>query len=381
MKELLGLTAFRAVGYSLSLDKGTLRYRELVLVDPKEKSAVLNLFPTEPARKELLHFTPADTVLAGAMSNSKGAERWTEMVKLADGFAKMSGQTTMPSEEIAKAEKALGLDIGKDVFGKINDIGFALGDPLKAPIKRTEEKGENFRRVSMYPECPGIVALQAVDEDAATALMEKVLPKLVGAITHKEDLKADSKKVAGQTIHFLPIHDSMGLQYGRSGKTIVIGAFATPVAQALNNGAKEKGWLSEEKVAAHAKQFEGAVFVMAMKPMTVMISSLMPLAHGRAESRPVPAPAPREERQAAPARAEEQMKMPKEIAKLLEKEELLVVRVTHKEGRILEEITWPGLKAVVSGAMDMMLHWGAASGPVVPKDAPTPDRRERQDRK
>src|SRR5262249_50678541 len=52
--ELMNLKAFRAAGYGLTLEKGTLRYRELVLLDPDEKSAVLELLPTAAVQKELL---------------------------------------------------------------------------------------------------------------------------------------------------------------------------------------------------------------------------------------------------------------------------------------------------------------------------------------
>jgi hypothetical protein len=380
MKDVLGLKAFRAAGYAVGLEKGTLRYRELVLLDPKEKSAIVNLLPSQPVKKELLHFTPANTVMAGVMSNAKGAERWAEFLKLADAISKVGGENKLPSEEIAGLEKALGLDIGKDVCGKISDIAFALGDPLKAPIKRTEKKGEGFREVSMYPELPCVMILQANDEDAATALMEKVFPKVFAAIAHKEDLKAESKKVEGQTIYTLPVQEQMGVQYGRSGKTIVIGAFPMPVAQALNNGVKEKGWLSQENVASRAREVDGAVFVVAMKPMTLMLSVSMPLAQRRATEGRV-APAPREKPQTAPPRAlreaadEEPVKLPKELMQLLEKEELLVVRVTRKDDRILEEITWPGLKTVVSAAVEGMMKWAAIAEPIAPKEAPAPERR------
>ncbi len=383
MKDLLGVKAFRAVAYSMSLEKGTFRYRELVLLDPKEKSPVLNLLPTEPVKKDLLHFTPADTVLVTAMSNAGGAERWAEIVKLLDGIAKLSGHGMVPSEEIDKVEKAIGIDFGKDVFGKISSFAFALGDPLKAPMKRVEEKGENFRRVHAHLEVPGVVVLQANDEEAATALLEKVLPKVYGAITRNADVKAETKKVAGQTIHMLPASESMGLHYGRSGRTIVLGAYPMPVAQAMNNGEKKKGWLSDEKVAARSKELEGTVYFMAMKPVTLAVSGWVPMFSGEEKRERTAPPAPREKPQAPPERAtrqertEESVKLPKELTQMLEKEELFVIRVTRKEGRILEEGTWPGLKAVVGQAMDLSMKWLT----VAPKAAPAPERREPEDRR
>jgi hypothetical protein len=391
IKDLIGAKAFRAAGYSVSLDQGTFRYRELALLDPKEKSPVLEAFPKEPVKKELLHFTPADTVLAVAMSNSNGAERWAQIVKLIDACAKIGGAKDVPSEEIAKFEKGLGIDIGKDIMGNITAFGGALGDPMKAPIKRVEEKQGGFQRVSVFPEIPGVVVLQARDEDAATNFMEKVLPKIYGAIHNKANVKPDSKKVDGQTIYSLPIHEGVALNYGRSGKTIVLGGFPKPVSQALNNGAKEKGFLADAKVESRSKELEGTVFVMAMKPATMIAGAMIPWMMEERRSKAVPPrgeekrdprekekPAPSgEEKRPAPARAvaqdraeardEEHFKLPKELTQLFAKEELFIIRVTRKDDRILEEGTWPGLKTLVGPLMHLFMEERAKARPA---DAP-----------
>src|SRR5262249_29622835 len=96
--------AVPAAAHRVTPHNGTLRYRELALLNPGEKSPILEFPPSKPVKKELFHFTPRDTVLAAACSNDNGAERWARFVKLADHIAKASGGGEVPSEHFAKAE-------------------------------------------------------------------------------------------------------------------------------------------------------------------------------------------------------------------------------------------------------------------------------------
>ncbi len=376
--ELVNFKAFRAAAWSMSLDKGTLRYRQLALIDPKEKSPILDLVPTEPARTELLHFTPSDPVLAAVLSNARGAERWAQALKLVDHVARQSGDREVPSEAIAKVEKNLGLDIGKDIMGKIAHIAISLGDPIKAPRKKIETKGENFQSTTVYTELPVALVLEAKDEETAVALVDKVLPKLVGGLLGMEDLKPETKDVSGQKITSLPLKkETAGVHYGRTGKTIVVGPFAQPVAQALANGSAKKGWLADARVKDRNKELEDAVFVAVVKPVSMALSALVPVASGSSVKRDGPKEGKEkpqaDEKVGRTVKEEEPIKLPKELTTLMEKQELLVIRVTRDERHIVEEYTLPGLKPIIGPLVDMALPHHTRPNPQ--KDAPPPDRR------
>src|SRR5262249_31083475 len=155
-----------------SLKDGTLRFREVVLLDPKEKCPVLELMPTRPVKTGIFHFTPDRAVLAMAMSNEGEKGRWAKALQLLDGFAKLTGSrpgrpAPVPSEEIAKVEKALGIDFGKDVFDKITAAGFALGDPFDMKMRRVE-LGPGRSRTE--PEVPVVFVVQAASAADARRL-------------------------------------------------------------------------------------------------------------------------------------------------------------------------------------------------------------------
>ena len=86
--KLINFKAFRAVSYGLSLDKGTLRIDKLALLDPAEKSPLLELLPSKPVKTTLFQFTPQDAVLAVALSNDNGAERGA--ARQADGRSRQA---------------------------------------------------------------------------------------------------------------------------------------------------------------------------------------------------------------------------------------------------------------------------------------------------
>ena len=92
----------------------------------------------------------------------------------------------------------MGVDLGKDVFGKITAASFALGNLLEGRA-RVEKKGPGFRTVTTSPEIPAVFVLQATDEEAAGKLLELV-PKAVSQFTGKE-VKPVGKDVAGQKVY------------------------------------------------------------------------------------------------------------------------------------------------------------------------------------
>lgn len=398
--EFVNFKAFRAIGYAVTLDKGTLQYRELVLLDPKEKSPVLELLPQEAAKKELLHFTPNDTVLAAAISNDHGAERWTKFLKLMDAVAKVANANKMPSEEIAQMEKALELDFGKDIAGKVAAVAFALGDPLKAPMIREEKNlPGGGKETRSGPEIPFAIVVQATDEEAAATLVDKVLPKVIAAAAgEKKVVDPKVREIDGQKVSCYDANDRNWFCYGRAGKTIVLGQHAKPVAQALNNGAKEKGFLADPKVKARVKELDDSIAIFAAKPVSLVMMGMMTYSmaersavkernraieeerkqRDKKEDRNEPKPREKkEEEQDEPKprakpdekdpprreKPEVEVGIPKELTKLLEKEELLIIRVTRKDDRILEVGTLPGLKPLVSEMVDFgMKYWMMQSG-------------------
>jgi len=231
-KELVNPKAFRALAYQLGLEKGTLHYRKLALLDPDEKSPLLDLMPSAAVPKDLLQFTPPDTVLAAAIANNNGKERWDKLLKFADAIAKLgNGRGRLPSEEVERAEKQLGISIGKDVIGRITGAAFAMGNPMDAPVQRTEKKGKNFTAVSVEVQIPVVFVVRAEGEDAAKALVDEVLPKIVAHASGKDEVRAITKTIEGRKVHSLALREEHALHYAREGKTIVLGPYAKPVAR------------------------------------------------------------------------------------------------------------------------------------------------------
>jgi hypothetical protein len=389
--QLLNFKAFRAQAYSLTLEKATLRYREIVLLDPKEKSPILDVMPSAPVPRELFQFTPADTVLAFGLSNDQGEKRWKVMIDFADQLAKNLGGNAVPSEQLDKAQQALGIDLGKDIMERITAVGFALGDPFKAPIKRVDflDKDGKRRGGATSSEFQIVLTIQASSDEAAGKLIEEVIPKLYGAMLQR-DAKPTTKEIQGQKVHTLPGDAFWSLNYGRQGKTIVLGHIPQPVAQALNNGAKKQGMHADAKVADYLKGSEKAVMLGVGKPMS-LIRGMMGVVVVREESRGTgrggDAPRRKDEKRPEPRdrdREPEHDARPeanpfiKEFTRLVENEGLITLSVAREDDRLLEEIRWTNIKPGVGQLVDLglktyLILGGESKGH--PKDAP-PDRRK-----
>jgi hypothetical protein len=377
-KELINPKAFQTLAYDLGLEKGTLRYRKLAVLDPKEKSPLLDLLPTAAVPKDLLQFTPPDTVLAAALANNNAKERWDKFLKLADSIAKLGGgRDRSPSEEVERMEKQLGIDIGKDVLGRITGVAFAMGNPMDAPVKRTEKKGENFRSVSVEVQIPLVFVVRATGTEAAKALTEEVLPKIIAQVSGKDEVRATSKEIEGTKVHRFALREEHALHYARKGKTIVLGPYAKPVAQALANGAKERGWVSDEKVAERLGKLDDTIMVVAARPFTLIGAGLYPrpVYQGgssikQRSSPPKDTRPPPEKRSIIPPAPgqvlavvedkedvadREEAKFKQQFGEALKKEGLLIMRVTRKPGRVLAEMTLTDLKPTVARLTDFGL--------------------------
>jgi hypothetical protein len=384
--KLINPKAFRSLSYSLTLSKGTLRYRETARLDPKEKSPLLELLPATPVNTELLHFAPKDALVVAALSNGDGEQRWTRVLEMIDTMDQLIGRTPkqfLPSQHMKKLEEALHISLAKDVAGKISNVAVAVGDLWNAPVKKIVEKGPGFESVRVGPEIPVVVIVQATDEAAAQKLSNEVLPHFVGLMAHQKEIKPTTKEVDGQTISSLKLGRHETVHYGRHGSTIVLGPFARPVAHALAAGADKKGWLAEAKAADALKKLKEPLLVAVMKPGTLLAAGLVTYTSMRHVARPAeraiparpdapprPNPGDKGPEKAPPPRpqdkgvtvtieegpavySKEEAQLRKELGKLLAGEEPLVLSITRTEERIQAEMTIGGLKTLVSRLTDL----------------------------
>jgi hypothetical protein len=405
-KELVNPKAFRALAYDLGLEKGTLRYRKLALLDPDEKSPLLDLLPTAAVSKDLLQFTPPGTVLAAALANDNGKERWEKLLKFADAIAKMTeSRGLLPSQGVQEMEKKLGISIGKDILGRITGAAFAMGNPLDAPVKRWEFKRENVRGVSEEVQVPVVFIVRAEGEEAAKALVEEILPKIVAHASGKDEVRAAAKTIEGQEIHSFALREGESVHYARSGKTIVLGPYAKPVARALGNGAKERGWASDEKMAERLGKLDDTIMVAAARPFTLIGAALYsrPVYSGsssapRPRSSPAEkdAPPPPEKRSAVPPQrgqvfvvAEDKQAadpaeatFKKQLGETLKNEGLLILRVVRKPDRMMAEMQMTDLKPTVARLTDfgLMMWQHQPSKAPQPREEAIPEKKTSRNR-
>jgi hypothetical protein len=369
----LNTRAFRWDSRSLTLSKGTLRFRQTVLLDPAQKSIVLDILPARPVDTSLLHYVPPDAVLAAVLSNSGGEKRWPKLLEFVDIIAKLAGagrERDLPSRAVRQMEKELELDFARDVAGKISALVFALGNLQNVPVRKIVRKGPDFESGSFTPEIPALILVQAVDEEAARKLTEELLPKLLRA----KGLKPAARQLKGQTIFRFKLGEHDSLHYGRHASTIVLGPFEDPVAQALAAGASKKGWLADPKLASRLKKLDQPVALAVAKPVSALMGFVMLNGGGyyKRAARPVPeiGLAPQSEKQDGPVEkrvqvtiervpdslSKEEQEMMKQLGKLLAKEELLVYSVMRKQGRIQAEATLGGLRALVPPLTDFAVE-------------------------
>ena len=375
IREFVNFKVFRSVAYGLTLDRGTLRLSKLALLNPDEKSPLLEMMPSQPVKTALFQFTPDHAVLAAALSNDNGQERWNRIVKLLDAVAKLGGNRgKVPSEAIAEVEKALGVNLGKDIFGKITSASFALGNPL----------GAGFGEAPARKEVPVVFVLQTGSAEDAKSLLE-LAPKVFALATGKQP-EAVVKEVGGRKVYLLG--GEGGLCYGQQGSTIVLGPFTRPVTQALANGAGKKGWLSDAKLAARVEKGDAPIMLAVARPFTLLMSLAVRQETRSAPAREAPQPLPGPGKRPAPPQARavvprgaaqfqqprtEEDQVKKEMAKLLEKEGLLIIRVTRKPDRILAETMLTDLKPIVGRLVDfVLLYYLKSSPPAAPQPGATP---------
>lgn len=374
--ERLNPKAFQGIGYSLGLDKGTFLFKEVVLLDKKEKSFLLELAPSQPLDRSLLGYAPKDAIFAAAFSNGDGEKRFRNARKTLADLDREQGFLVKLGEALEQLEQKAELDLAKDVIGKIAGLGVAMGDPLKTPVRRVEEKGPGFHRVSVSPELPLVIIVQAVDEEAATHL-EKVVPRVFGMFSGRPE-EPTQRKLADRTIHQLKLGRDSAF-YGRHGKVLVLGPHESPVAEALAAGSKKQGLLSQPRLAARAKELDDAVALVLVRPVGAVMGLLM--RSSGMETRSTAPAAPKvpeikreidkelngevqnEKAVAQPVKKTEivqpgpdEEKVLKQFADIIAREDWFVLRVARTEDRILVDGRAPGLDKVVPKLVDFFME-------------------------
>jgi hypothetical protein len=332
-EKLINPKALRAGAASLTLGKGTLRYRKVVLLDPREKSDLLGMLPPGPVQAELLSYAPADSVFAALLPALPAEGRQARFLRVLDGLAKVSGhEEDLPSKKVAKMEKDLGIDLDKDVLGRIANLAIAVGAP-SPPAEKKEEKAEKEGAA----EVPAVLVVQATTEEAAEALAEEVLPALYDYGHGKKGAKPTTRKVDGKEIHTLPGGGREALHYGRQGRVLVLGSTAGVVARSLTDGARKGGWLAAPKMAGRLKGYKDSSLLALLRPLR-----LVALASA-----------------------------PRDLGKALSQDDLLVLRVRHRRDQLAGEWVWMGLKSAVARLTDSLLTQDASRGASRP--GPRPD--------
>jgi hypothetical protein len=374
LTEILNPKAFRSVVLSVTLNKGTLRYREIVELDPKEKSPLLDaMMPSDPLKTDLLYFAPKDAMLVAAMSNAGGEKRWGKLIEFADKMVQAFGKgaPALPSEQLKQFEQALEVDLGKDVIGKITNFGVAMGDLFNAPIRKVVRKGPNFESMTIGPEVPVVFLVQVTDEETAGNMTKKLLPRLLGAMAGSKDAKPKVKDVDGQKVHSLKFGRHESVYYGHQGNVIVIGPYRDPVAKALAAGANKSGWLASEKHAGWVKEVKEPLALVVAKPVTAALGMVGVWGWSQTTTKTEKAvvevkPAPGDKEEPAPLAKEaitEKVEIVppgkdvemirKKFGKLLANEQPLIGSLTRQGNRVQEEYRISGLKPLVARLVDL----------------------------
>lgn len=275
-KKLINTEAFKSAAGSWSLKNGDVAFQFQLHLDPKQTSPLLELLPSGKASLDPLQFCPPDALLAFSVNMDDGEKRFKKFVEVMDevaasnlfggrrkddfrdrkdGFNKdgkereeraPADRPGKPSEHIALIEKHLGLELGKDVFGKISNLGVVMSWGKEPP----SDPSKMFAMVAT-----------AADADAAKALEETVLPKLVMAANDGNEVKPTKDRILDIPVTAYPVGRGMAIYCGRQGKTLVVGMDGKLVASCLFNGSKGEGLLKDARVAAAVKGQDDAIVV------------------------------------------------------------------------------------------------------------------------
>lgn len=263
--------SWKSVVWNLSLEQGSFHYREVATLDPQIGKQVMELLPAKGVDPKLFQYAPRDAILAGGLANPDGEKRLGKLLDMVDqAVPPIQGKKV--SELLKDLETQFGISLGKDFVGPITDLGFALGDPTKATVRRIEEKGPNFNSVRVTTEVPLVFLVQAVDETAAKNLSQLV-PKIFGLLGNEGEPKAQT--IGGLEIRTIKGRRGEEVSYGQHGRVLVIGPYAGPVAMSLLAGSKQQGLSADAKLASRLKDMDDPILVLLMKPVGSVMGGLM----------------------------------------------------------------------------------------------------------
>jgi hypothetical protein len=239
-KILVNPKAIKTLAGSIWLQDGDMGLELRCTIDPKEKSAVLDLLSDKPTSLEILHSASRDSLLTIATGFPEGEQRWKKVLSLADALAKASNkpEELWPSKVVAETEKKYGIQLGKDLFGKVKTVALTMDLRGDAPEKA--------------PRLP-ILSVQAEDE-AGAKKMEALVPAMFSFMGYDADNEPAKTTVDGYTIRTLSDPQQMDIHYGRQGALLVFGQNKQLIAEALKGWEKKEGIFGDKKVADALKR-------------------------------------------------------------------------------------------------------------------------------
>jgi hypothetical protein len=351
-KTVLRPETMRSVTASLTLQNGNLEWQVRANLTGKGDSPLLGLLPDKPAPRELLHFVPADAMLALTAGTGDGEQRWKTFLNLLDELAKLGGEreANLPSRKVREREENARLQVGKDVLAVVT------GAALVVEVGEGRDRKDRDR-----PRSPMLV-LRAADAGAARGLEERGLPKLLGLMADGPAPAPTQEEVDGQRISRVAadkVPGRMPLHYGRKGAVLVLGPDRKRVAEALAAGARKQGLLGEAKVAAALQDVDASAVAVGVVPPERSLTELFtylgtPAPVMKRVGPPgAPAPAPPPPRKEAPPGLEKSLK---DLRKAVEPLPPLVFSLSRQPESVVLELRQTGLRRVAPRVLDVWVE-------------------------
>jgi hypothetical protein len=357
VKALINPKAFRTLIVSLALQNGGLELNAQLSLDPKQSSPLLEILPDKKVKAELLHAVPKDSVVTLALALPDGEKRWEKILSLLDGIARSAGapDAFLPSKVVQGMETKTNINLGKEVFAKIDGVALAL-----------DVRGADLRRGPPFP----LLVLNATDAEAAKNLEDR-LPQLMTMFGATDVGKPTTERIQGQAIRSLPADRlpwGAQVHYGRQGTVLVVGPNRDAVAEGLLGSADKKGLLGNARVAELVKGFDepvalgtwslGQTLTLAMREWSRSEPAIQPKFDFKDKDGPggfQPVPPPRKPDDKPPARSKEAAKFIQDMTKLMDTQPPAVLALSRKPDRLTLEMRQPSLRTVSAKAIDLLI--------------------------
>lgn len=338
-KKIINPKAFRSVAIHVTLEKGTLACRDIIELNPKEKSPLLELLPTIGIPRDLLAYVSPDSLAFAALATEGGAKRWKQLIALADDIAKEIGERDpLPSEFINGLEKAFEVDVAT-LLEKIKGVAISMPG------------FEHLMGSGGHPHGPPFTLLiSAVDEKAADLLAVKTIPMLF-TIMSRENVEPAVKKFKGHDLSVLETKRGYRLAYFRDGNRLLVSPEPTALVHGLEM-AKKKGLTGDAKLAARLEAAEDPFAVAMTRPIQLSLG-LVGLYNSISEINPeleddfkVPGKGPGVKDPWG------ELKLLMELGKV---EQPLLLTAVRAPEQITVDMTYPGLRPLVARIINLTL--------------------------